>query len=257
MVLRMLHAVRSDIGLVRSMNQDGYIIVPALPVGHLYLVADGMGGPAAGDVASQLAVEQVSSYLRANVTAADDVQNALMSAIQHANETIYRESRDNPEYDGMGTTIVCALVRDETVYFAHVGDSRGYLYSDGALRQITKDHSLVAELVRRGELTADEAKTHPQRNIVTRSLGTGKVSTPDVNAETWHVGDVILLCSDGLTNLVLDSEITSFMDVASRCEDEEKLQTVIDNVVDLALKRGGSDNVTALIAVFQEERDAV
>lgn len=256
MVHRMLHAVRSDIGLVRSMNQDGYVMVPEMPIGNLYLVADGMGGPSAGDVASQLAVDTVSSYIKEHVDADKDVSDVLLAAIQHGNQEIYQRSQANPEYEGMGTTIVCAIANQSSVHFAHVGDSRGYLYSRPELRQVTQDHSLVAELVRRGQLTEDEAKSHPQRNIVTRSLGTEPDSVPDVDMVSWRSGDAILLCSDGLTNLVLDSELVTFMDQACDSNDEESLQSILDDLVNLALKRGGSDNITALIAVCKEERDA-
>lgn len=256
MVQRMLHAVRSDIGLVRSMNQDGYAVVPELPFGDLYLVADGMGGPSAGDVASQLAIEAVSSYIKQHDMADVDASDILLAAIQYANQEIYRQSQDHPEYEGMGTTVVCAIASGQNVLFAHVGDSRGYHYSRPELRQVTRDHSLVAELVRRGQLTADEAKTHPQRNIVTKSLGTEPNSVPDVDTVTWQSGDAILLCSDGLTNLVLDSELVLYLDQASDSKDEHTLQSVLNDLVDLALKRGGSDNITALIAVCLEERDA-
>ncbi|WAH35494.1 Stp1/IreP family PP2C-type Ser/Thr phosphatase [Alicyclobacillus dauci] len=252
----MLYAAKSHIGLVRRMNQDGYIIVPDLVAGELFLVADGMGGPSAGDVASQLAVEHVSSYIKEHDDAENDPSDVLLAAIHHANEAIYEKAMGNSSYHGMGTTIVCALADAQQIHFAHVGDSRAYLMTpDGDLRQVTRDHSLVAELVRRGQLTEDEAKVHPQRNIVTRSLGTEPRSMPDVNSVPWHPGDVILLCSDGLTNLVQDAELSQFLRRAQSSRDMADLGLVVDEMINLALERGGSDNVTALIAVHREERD--
>ncbi|GEO25132.1 protein-serine/threonine phosphatase [Alicyclobacillus acidoterrestris] len=250
----MLYAAKSHIGLVRTMNQDGYIIVPNLGQGELYLVADGMGGPSAGDVASQLAVERVSAYMKEHIGGQSDSADVLLAAVHHANEAIYQEATGNPDYQGMGTTIVCAYADNHQVHIAHVGDSRAYLLSGGELRQVTKDHSLVAELVRRGQLTQDEAKVHPQRNIVTRSLGTEPRSVPDVNSFTWQEADTMLLCSDGLTNLVDDAEIGQFMQRAQCCQDEASLNQVLEDMIELVLKRGGSDNVTALVVVHREER---
>ncbi|GMA61790.1 Stp1/IreP family PP2C-type Ser/Thr phosphatase [Alicyclobacillus fastidiosus] len=250
----MLYAAKSHIGLVRTMNQDGYIIVPDLLRGGLYLVADGMGGPSAGDVASQLAVERVSAYMKDHISATSDPADVLLAAVHHANEAIYQEAIENPSYQGMGTTVVCAYADAEQVHIAHVGDSRAYLLSGGQLRQVTKDHSLVAELVRRGQLTEDEARIHPQRNIVTRSLGTEPTSVPDVNTFPWQSSDTILLCSDGLTNLVSDPEITQFMRRAQECKDESSLGRVVDEIIELVLQRGGSDNVTALFVVHREGR---
>lgn len=253
----MLYAAKSHIGLVRTMNQDGYTMIPELPVGHLFLVADGMGGPSAGDVASQLAVERVSAYFREHTLTEGDTADLLLASIHHANDAIYQQALENPSYQGMGTTIVCALADAKQVHFVHVGDSRAYLLSKDEFRQVTKDHSLVAELVRRGQLTEDEAKTHPRRNIVTRSLGTEPRSTPDLDSVQWQPGDAILLCSDGLTNLVDDVELTEFLRRSQQCVKQETLSSVLDDMIELVLERGGSDNVTALIVVHnQEECDA-
>lgn len=251
----MLYAAKSHIGLVRSMNQDGYAIVPHVSAGNLYLVADGMGGPSAGDVASQLAVDAVSAYIGAHLQTDSDLSQVLLDAIHHANEIIYQSAQGNPSFQGMGTTVVCALATGETVRIGHVGDSRAYALLGEAFRQVTKDHSLVAELVRRGQLTEEEARTHPQRNIVTRSLGTEPQSVPDLDTFPWVSGDAILLCSDGLTNFVTDTELDEFLRQVRNCQDEAALESILDEMIQCALHRGGTDNVTALVATNREERD--
>lgn len=253
----MLYAAKSHIGLVRTMNQDGFVILPELKGYQMYLVADGMGGPSAGDVASRLAVEAIRAYVLAHLQPDSDVMEVLLAAIHTANEAIYRQASETPAYTGMGTTVVCALADEAKVHFAHVGDSRGYLLSDGALRQVTKDHSLVAELVRRGQLTTEEAKTHPQRNIMTRAVGTEPVSQPDIDTVDWRKGDVLLLCSDGLTNYVEDEEIAGFARRASQCQREESLSALVEEMIELVLTRGGSDNVTVIVGVHNEERDVI
>lgn len=249
----MLYAVKSHIGLVRTMNQDGYIILPHLEVGQLYLVADGMGGPSAGDIASQLAVERVGAYVEEHLTAESDPPQVILDAVHDANATIFQQSCENPAYQGMGTTVVCALTVGNHVHFVHVGDSRAYVLIGDDFRQVTRDHSLVAELVRRGQLSEDEAKTHPQRNIVTRSLGTEAQSLPDLDTVSWAPGDVVLLCSDGLTNLVKDDELSSYLYQARVCVDNASLERVLDAMIERVLERGGTDNVTALLAVYREE----
>ncbi|GMA58848.1 protein phosphatase [Alicyclobacillus sacchari] len=249
----MLYAAKSHIGLVRTMNQDGFSILPGLAAGELYLVADGMGGPQAGDVASQLAIERVGLYVREHLRPDSDPGEVLLSALAVANAAIYQQACENASYRGMGTTIVCAFAKPGAMYIAHVGDSRAYMLSGSEFSQVTDDHSLVAELVRRGQLTQEEAKHHPQRNIVTRSLGTEPHSFPDVNSFPWRPDDVVLLCSDGLTNLVTDSEIRSFLEEARTAATVEDLEQVVEAMIQAALSRGGTDNVTALVAVNREE----
>lgn len=251
----MLYAAKSHIGLIRSMNQDGFIIVPRLYESNLFLVADGMGGASAGDVASQLAVDAVSAHISAHLLSDSDPSQVLVDAIRYGNEAIYQGALDNPSFQGMGTTVVCALATDASVHVGHVGDSRAYALLGESFRQVTKDHSLVAELVRRGQLTDDEAKSHPQRNIVTRSLGTEPQSTADVDTFAWAREDVILLCSDGLTDLVSDAELNVFLLRARDCEDVSKLDELLASMIQRALDLGGKDNVTALLAVNREERD--
>ncbi|MBF8377614.1 Stp1/IreP family PP2C-type Ser/Thr phosphatase [Alicyclobacillus mali] len=249
----MIYAAKSDIGLVRSMNQDGYAVVDDLPVGVLFVVADGMGGPQAGDVASRIAVQRVTEYVGRHLSADASPREVVAAAIADANEAIYRQAEAVPAYAGMGTTIVCALALADRMVVAHVGDSRAYALTGGEFRQVTEDHSLVAELVRRGHLSASEARHHPQRNIVTRSLGTEPVSIPDLTELSWEEGDVLLLCSDGLSNLVEDEELRLFLEQARGACTTQDVSAAVDAMIQLALERGGTDNVTALVAVHREE----
>lgn len=240
-----MHSARSHIGLVRPMNQDSYAVLEDLPQKRLYLIADGMGGPSAGEVASQIAVETVQEIIRKEDLSHPEV--SLRRAIYVANQKIFQASRANADYLGMGTTVVGALVDDDSVSVAHVGDSRAYLWHGGSLQQVTEDHSLVAELVRRGQLTEDEASHHPQRHIVTRSLGAEEHHYPDVQTFRWVLGDVLLLCSDGLSNLVSPSELASYVEAVSAAPSQSALDRVTSTLVQLALDRGGSDNITLIL----------
>ncbi len=250
----MLYAAKSHIGLVRQMNQDGYAVLPDLSPRQFYVVADGMGGPSAGEVASSIAVDAVTEFVKSGISHVDmEPAELIREAIYHANQKIFSCAKDKEEYYGMGTTLVCALVDHSEVLFAHVGDSRGYLYRNEQLTQVTNDHSLVAELVRRGQLTEDEALHHPRRNIVTRSLGTDEYSHPDLYMVPWESGDVVLLCSDGLSNLVYFGELQSFMQKVSEANTERELELIAESMVRLALERGGPDNITLILVINREE----
>ena len=250
----MLYAAKSHIGLVRQMNQDGYAVVSNQKPWHFYVVADGMGGPSAGEVASRIAVETVTDFVKAKMNeSGTEPAELLREAVYHANQKIFVSAKETEEYFGMGTTLVCTLVNDKEVVFAHVGDSRGYIYQNHKLSQITKDHSLVAELVRRGQLTEEEARHHPQRNIVTRSLGTQEYSYPDVDKVAWNQGDVLLLCSDGLSNLIYFDELQSFLAKVSKIETVSGLNTVADAMIRMALERGAPDNITLVLVLHREE----
>lgn len=250
----MLYTARSHIGLVRQMNQDGYAVMPHLSPRQLFVVADGMGGPSAGEVASRIAVDVLTSYME-QYGHRRDIQptELLREAIYHANQKIYTTAQENPNFHGMGTTVVCTLLDEEVAFFAHVGDSRGYIFQNGKLTQITKDHSLVAELVRRGQLTEEEARIHPQRNIVTRSLGTEAHSDPDIDKVEWSKGDVILLCSDGLSNLITHAELQVFLQQVAQAIYRVDLEDIADQMIRLALERGGPDNITLVFVLHGEE----
>ena len=238
-------------GKVRANNQDAYGVVldwrkklnlsdaDLQERGHLFAVADGMGGHAAGEVASQLAIE---TLFRAYYTTAWQGPKAnLEAAIAAANDAIRAKADAHPEMAGMGTTLVAALYRPEEGWlFANVGDSRGYLFRDGRIEQVTQDHSWVAEQTRSGILTQEQAAHHPLRNVITRSLGSEEHVTPDFFSRDARPGDIVLLCSDGLSNLVGEKEMADLLKSYSLDEAAEKL-------LDRALERGAPDNVTFLL----------
>jgi len=237
----------TDVGLRRAQNEDSYgEWIPAAADergrrGALLVVADGMGGSRAGEVASRLAVDTVlRSYREAPGV---DLLEDLLHAVEAANRTVYAESAAHPELSGMGTTCTAVVVRGSDAYIAHVGDSRAYLVRDGAIRQLTRDHSLVAQLVRDGQLTPEQAKVDPRRNVVTRSVGVGPHVEIDGQHEAGFLqpGDTLLVCSDGLHGVVADDELqaaASGPDLAQGCRE----------AIALANRRGGPDNITVVMA---------
>jgi PPM family protein phosphatase len=224
---------RTDVGLVREGNEDSYLIDDPL-----FVVADGMGGHLAGDVASSTAIEVISDEAR---SASPEDPESLATLVQHANAAIYGKSQGDSALHGMGTTCTLVVVGDHIAQFAHVGDSRAYLLRGGELSQLTEDHTLVNRMVREGRLSAEEADHHPQRNIVTRALGVDAHVTVDTAGVQVHEGDRLLLCSDGLTSMVDGSTIRETL------AGEDDPQQAADRLVDLAIQAGGEDNVTVLI----------
>lgn len=235
----------THIGQKRSINQD-YIFYSDMPVGNLpnlYIVADGMGGHKAGDKASSYAVEEFAAKIRNGVKEHPLV--LMKDAIESVNEELYALSSSRPEYEGMGTTFVAATVLDDILYVMNIGDSRLYVLEE-ELKQITYDHSLVEELVRKGQLTKEEARNHPQKNVITRALGVdGKVNADYFEVEMEHV-QMILLCSDGLTNMVTEKTIQY---VLKNAKDMEKATEVL---IGLANDNGGLDNISVVIAKKEE-----
>jgi len=231
-------AVVSHTGRKRRHNEDAYVCAPPL-----FAIADGMGGARAGEVASNLAAAALQT---------GDVdgggQERVAALIQAANQSVYERSSRDAEVAGMGTTMTVALVEDASVTFGHVGDSRAYVLRDGTLEQLTDDHSLVAELVRGGKLSAEEAEHHPQRSVITRALGTD----PDVDVDTFTVearnGDVFVLCSDGLTDMVGDAEIGEVLG-----EPRESLREAAEDLVRRANRAGGQDNITVIAFEMTDE----
>ncbi|MBX5435910.1 MAG: Stp1/IreP family PP2C-type Ser/Thr phosphatase [Alicyclobacillaceae bacterium] len=252
----MLYAARSHIGLVRQMNEDGYAVHMDWRPMSLLMVADGMGGQAAGEVASRMAIDTVAAVVRDGLQQDPvDASDLLRRAVAAANDKICAAARTTQAYLGMGTTLVAALIDAQQVVFAHVGDSRGYLFQQGELRQITADHSLVAELVRSGQLTEEEAKYHPQRNIVTRSLGSAAHGQSDINVVRWQPGDGLLLCTDGLSGVVSDADLAETMRQLCDARTSGEVERLADHLVELALERGGPDNITLVLAAHREEDD--
>ncbi len=249
----MLYAAKSHIGLVRQSNEDGFAVRSEFQPLKLVVVADGMGGASAGEVASKMAVDSVCRFVEVKLPGYDGDQTELLrEAVYVANREVWQASQNTEDYEGMGTTLVAALFDQSKVIFANVGDSRGYLFQSNQLKQITRDHSLVAELVRRGQLTEEEALHHPQRNIVTRSLGTSASSHPDVAVVNWQEGDVLLLCTDGLTNLVKTGELQETLKGLPSAATPKDLEKAADGLIELALDRGGQDNITLILVLHRE-----
>lgn len=232
----------SQVGLVRENNED---VVCCRPSEGIFMVADGMGGEACGEVASAMAVQTVLETLRTEAKSEYGKDEILRSCVLQANDMIYRKSISEEKYSGMGTTLTLLWCQGDMGYIAHVGDSRAYLYRDGHLRQLTQDHSLVAEMLRHGEITPAEALTHPQRNVITRALGTFKRVDVDILYFKLLPGDAFLLCSDGLSNQVSAEEI------AAAFRDTPQLERIVSSLADLAMARGGKDNISA-VAVYND-----
>lgn len=244
----MAATLRTDIGKVRKQNEDAAWFDEKRAV---FAVADGMGGHLAGEVASRLAIEAIE-----RMAAAHRVPSAaaLKEAVADAHETIARHAQEHQECTGMGTTLSVLWRGGGYVYIAHVGDSRIYRFRDGELEQITQDHSLVEELVRAGLITREQARTHSRRNIITRALGTEGDNTPDILVTDVKKGDLFLLCTDGLTGMVEDSEIRDTLA-------ELPLERAADALMQKALDAGARDNVTLVLCtaggkgVFPWSRD--
>jgi serine/threonine protein phosphatase PrpC len=247
-------AMLTDVGRVRPRNEDFVdYYTPSDPQqlahkGSIYLVADGMGGHQAGEVASRQAVELVIENYYNDTS--DDVEASLAQAFHLANEQIHSQSLSDQAKNGMGTTLVAAVILGCRIHVANVGDSRAYVINRSGILQITEDHSLVEEQVRAGLLTPEQARRHPQRNLVTRALG----SRPSVDVDLFEreiaAGDMLLLCSDGLTGRVEDQEIAAIVQ-------ETPPQEAVQQLIALANERGGNDNITALVISTREQGDGI
>lgn len=232
----------TDIGRVRALNEDSYYVPQEDE--RFCAVADGMGGHNAGEVASAMAVQAFSRHMRevGHITA-----QAMYAAVEQANEQVYHAAMENDGMSGMGTTFSALAQQDGDVILAHVGDSRVYLVRNGAMFQLTTDHTLVEEMVRKGMLTPREARFHPRRNIITRALGTDPRVEIDIIELHARPGDVFFLCSDGMTNYVEER------DILQAALGEGDWQDKLKHLVSVALENGGADNITALFAVIGEE----
>jgi protein phosphatase len=240
-------AGRTDVGRRRAANEDCFALAPEL---GLYLVADGMGGHRAGRVASDLAAEGTLGALHRVRNAEASLTEKLRYCVAAANHAIYAASRNKPELRGMGTTLVALLAGSGRIALAHVGDSRAYLIRGGRIRQLTDDHSVVAELVRRRELSARDARGHPHRHVLTRALGVRRAAEADLAELTPAPGDIVLMCSDGLTGHLDDEEIAG---VVAKDDD---LAAVCERLIEIANSRGGEDNVTVALVRCDENPQA-
>ena len=232
--------VITDTGRKRRRNEDAYVCEPPL-----FAIADGMGGAQAGEVASRLA----AAALKESGAKTLGGEQRISDLIQEANRRVYDRSSTDPNTSGMGTTITVALVENGNVAFGHVGDSRAYLIRDGRMEQVTEDHSLVNELLKSGKLSPEEAESHPQRSVITRALGTD----PDVDVDTFTIaaeaGDVFLLCSDGLTDMVGESEILELVE-----RNRQNLDAALKSLVKAANRSGGEDNITVVAFEIAESQ---
>ena len=235
MAIALRYAARSDVGLVRQVNQDSGYAGP-----HLLVVADGMGGHAAGDVASSIALGQIVG-LDAESHGSDDALDVLAKALHSANSELQEAIGRQPELQGMGTTVTALLRTGSTIAVAHIGDSRAYLLRDGTFTQITHDHSFVQSLVDDGRITEEEAEGHPQRSLVTRVLTGQHDDEPDLAVREAHIGDRYLLCSDGLSGFVARDTIQEVL------EQGMPPGRTADRLVELAMRAGAPDNVTCII----------
>jgi len=233
------------VGRMRESNQDCVFSAPDV---GLIVVADGMGGHAGGEVASDVAVATIVAVLKDNLSQLNgggdsaEICSALTRAFERANEEILARVSEDPDLKGMGTTVVLALEQHGTLHVAHVGDSRAYLFQERVLRRLTNDHSLVAEMVHAGEISTREARNHRLRNYLTRSLGQA-LPQAELQTAAWSSGDYLLLCSDGLTSMVDDRKIEKLL--ARYCTD---LERACEELVDAANSKGGKDNISVVVA---------
>jgi len=240
--IRMKVFSKTDMGMVRTSNQDALSSGILAENAAYGVVCDGMGGVNGGQIASGATVECFEKRLRKEYKPSlsdDDCERLLLDALRDANEAVLKISQKDKNLSGMGTTCVAALLSNGILRLINVGDSRAYIYTGGSLTQLTKDHSMVQHLIDIGQISEDEAKSHPQKNIITRAVGTEGSILADRFVRPFGKGDMLVLCTDGLSNLVEPAEVAKAL--------EEDPETACDKLVDLANQRGGQDNITILI----------
>lgn len=253
--MRVMAAGQTEVGCVRKHNEDNFLLEPGL---GLFVVADGLGGHAAGEVASQIVVDKIGQFITHTLEkdrtwpVEYDVSlpydgNRLKAALLLADQSIINDIRSNPERESMGSTVVACLLHGDRVTLVHVGDSRAYLLDPSGIRQVTRDHSWVAEQVANGILTHEEARRHPFRNVITQALGNG--GELDVAVQEIQVKELdrILLCSDGLSGMVPDEEI---WDIVQKAPDTEEATR---RLIAKAMNNGGEDNITVIIVAFEPD----
>jgi len=236
-------ASRTDIGNIRENNED--VLYSSIdPVGNLpnlFLVADGMGGHKAGEVASRSAMEFFLKYIGEAPCNDGELLDYMTEAVKYANNAVFELSLTDMAYFGMGTTLSACVVADGKVFIAHIGDSRIYLVNSGKLQQLTNDHTFVGEMVRAGQFSKEEAERHPSKNALTRALGVERDVSADAPVAAVTSGDMLLLCSDGLNNMVTENDIVKIL--TSNKDVEKKADTLIER----AKKNGGMDNITVVV----------
>ena len=235
--------VKSDIGKAREMNQDYYYVSPPDSKLKLYILADGMGGYQGGEVASELATTAAKNYIESNFDNTpkerENILKLIKSAIEYANMVVYEKSKEEKDLEGMGTTLEICLIYNNKAYIGHVGDSRIYRLRGIFIRKLTTDHSYVEKLIKDGTITKEEALHHPKKNMLTKALGCNIFVEPDVAARGFLKDDIILICSDGLTNMVDEDTIYNVV--------KEDIEKAPEKLVEIANKNGGYDNVTLIV----------
>jgi len=234
---------KTDIGKAREMNQDYYYISTPEDKINLYILADGMGGYKGGEVASKIATATVKSYIESNFEKVaydkEEILKLIKSAIEYANMVVYEKSKENEELEGMGTTLEVCLIYNNKAYIGHLGDSRIYRIRGEFIRKLTTDHSYVQKLVKDGTISKEEAEHHPKKNMLTKALGCTPFVEPDITVKGFIKDDVILICSDGLTNMIGDSEIYKIV--------KQNPEIAAQELVKKANEAGGYDNITVII----------
>lgn len=234
---------KSDIGKVREKNQDAFYISDSLDEVKIYMLADGMGGYNGGEIASSLAIQSAKNYIQNNFKEIekdrDSIIQLLGSSIEYANMVVFEKSKENKELEGMGTTLEICLIYNNKVYIGHVGDSRVYRIRKEFMRKLTQDHSYVQKLVKDGTITQEEAQHHPQKNMLMKALGCNAFVEPDVMVKGFLKDDILIISSDGLTNMVSQEEIYK--------EAKKDIEQAPKNLVEMANKNGGYDNITVVI----------
>ena len=234
---------KSDVGMAREMNQDYYYISDDQNEVKLYILADGMGGYKGGEIASKLAVTCARNYIENNIKETPKDKESLIqlvgSSVEYANMVVYEKSKEDPDLEGMGTTLEICLVYNNRAFIAHVGDSRIYRIRKEFMRKLTKDHSYVQKLVEDGTITKEEADRHPKKNMLMKALGCNAFVEPDVTIKGFLKGDTIIICSDGLTNMLTQEEIYNIA--------TNKFEYAPSDLIEKANKKGGYDNITVII----------
>lgn len=235
---------KTDIGMQRKMNQDAYCISDENEEYVLCVLADGMGGYTGGEIASNLAAMSVDKYIKENFIKGKDytkeeLQELVKKSIEYANFTVYEKSKREEELEQMGTTLEICLIYNNRVFIGHIGDSRIYRIRQEIMRKITVDHSYVQKLVKEGKITKEEAENHPKKNMLMKALGCELQIEPDVTVKGFQEGDIILICSDGLTNMVTEQEIYNTI--------KENFENAAENLIKKANENGGNDNITIIL----------
>ncbi len=230
-------------GMVRKHNEDCFYTPDKDDSQRVLLViADGMGGHNAGEVASSIAVKTVVERINHSTLDTDNIQDEIVNAISSANRNILEKSQEHEQYSGMGTTITMVVVLEDVAYIGHMGDCRAYLIRDGNIKQLTNDHSLVEELVKNGSITKEEAVNHPQKHVITRALGIDEQIQVDIIVQPLNHGDILILCTDGLINHISAEELLEL------AVGHTNMQRLVDTLIERVNARGGHDNVTVIAA---------